>query len=65
MGSNAQTLSTKKYHEKIGLVSKSYKLKKELVENFKIACEKKGISQSAQISKMMQDFIDSTDTDRN
>ncbi len=55
-----QTIATAKYEAKVGLMAKSYKLKRELVEQFAVACEKKGISQSAQLSKMMQQFIDET-----
>ena len=53
-----QTVATKKYTEKVGLISKSYKLKKELTEEFSEACAKAGVSQAAQISKMMRTFID-------
>lgn len=56
----AQTIATRKYEAKVGLMSKSYKLKRELVEEFAEACAKTGVAQSAQISKMMQDFINST-----
>ena len=55
-----QTKATAKYQEKVGLVSKSYKLKRDMVEEFAAACERQGISQAAQLSKMMQEFIDST-----
>lgn len=48
-----------KWNAKAGLISKSYKLKKELVDEFKEACDKAGVSQAAQISKMMKEFIDS------
>ena len=58
----AQTIATQKYHQKIGLISKSYKLKQELVERFAAACEKAGVSQAAQITKMMQEFIDQQNT---
>lgn len=47
-----------RWQKKVGLISKSYKLKKELVEQFSMACKKAGISQAAQLSKMMQKFID-------
>lgn len=52
-----QTIATKKYEKKAGWMSKSYKLKKETVEDFAIACEKAGVSQAGQITKMMQEFI--------
>ena len=50
----AQTKATDKWQKKVGIISKSFKLKKELKE----ACEKAGVSQAAQISKMMREFID-------
>ena len=55
---SAQTIATEKYTKKVGIVSKSYKLKKELVDEFAEACEKAGISQAAQLSKMMKQFIE-------
>ncbi|MBQ5674471.1 MAG: hypothetical protein IIV45_05200 [Lachnospiraceae bacterium] len=47
-----------KWNAKAGLISKSYKLKKELVDEFAEACEKAGTSQAAQLSKMMKQFIE-------
>ncbi len=56
--SNSQTRATKRYQEKNGLISKSYKLKRELTNQFKEACERAGVSQAEQIAKMMKQFID-------
>ena len=53
-----QTIATKKYEQKAGFVSKSYKLKRELTEQFAEACEKARVSQAAQITKMMRTFIE-------
>lgn len=53
-----QTIATRKYEQKAGWVSKSYKLKRELVEQFAEACEKAGVSAAGQLSKMMKEFID-------
>lgn len=53
-----QTVATEKYSQKVGLVSKSYKLKRELVEEFARACEAAGVSQAAQLSSMMRAFIE-------
>lgn len=53
-----QTIATKKYEKKAGLVSKSYKLKREVVDQFAEACERAGVSQAAQLTKMMQEFIE-------
>ena len=52
-----QTIATKKYEQKAGFVSKSYKLRRELVDQFAAACEKAGTNQAAQ-HKMMKDFIE-------
>ena len=56
----SQSKATRKYEAKIGMISKSYKLKKEIVEQFTDACKNAGVSQSAQLTKMMQDFIEET-----
>lgn len=53
-----QTIATKKYEEKARLMSKSYKLKREVVDQFAEACDRAGVSQAAQLSKMMKDFIE-------
>lgn len=53
-----QTIATKKYEQKAGFVSKSYKLKRELTERFADACEKAGVSQASQLSRMMESFIE-------
>lgn len=47
-----------KWNAKAGLISKSYKLKREVVEAFADACEKAGVSQAGQLSRMMSDFIE-------
>lgn len=47
-----------KWNAKAGLISKSYKLKRELVDQFAAACEKAGVSQAAQLTKMMNAFIE-------
>jgi len=48
-----------RWNAKAGLISKSYKLKKEIVEQFAEACEAAGVSQAGQLTKMMLDFIES------
>lgn len=55
-----QTVATRKYEQKNGIIAKSYKLRRDLTEEFAKACELKGISAAAQISSMMRDFIEST-----
>ncbi len=55
---NAQTKATEKYARKVGLISKSYKLKREVVDEFAKACEKAGVSQAAKLTQMMVAFIE-------
>lgn len=49
-----------KWNEAHGLVTKSYKLQKQIADDFAEACEKVGISKKAQIEKMMLKFINET-----
>nr|DAM81770.1 MAG TPA: Proline dehydrogenase/DNA Complex, Proline, Utilization, DNA, DNA [Caudoviricetes sp.] len=46
-----------KWSKSNNYVAKSFKMYKELADEFKLACEKAGVSQSGQIVKMMKDFI--------
>lgn len=55
---STQSKATRKYEAKIGLISKSYKLKREVVETFAEACNKAGVSQASQLTKMMTEFIE-------
>lgn len=55
-----QTIATKKYTEKVGLISKSYKLKRELTEEFAVACAKRGTSAAAALTEFMEQFIAET-----
>lgn len=47
-----------RWNAKAGLISKSYKLKKEIVEQFAEVCEAAGVSQAAQLTRMMKAFIE-------
>ena len=53
-----QTLRNKRYQEKAGWMSKSYKMKRETVEAFAEACNEAGVSQEGQLMKMMNEFIE-------
>lgn len=55
-----QTIATRKYEKKAGWISKSYKMKKEIVDDFAKACEQAGVSQAGQLMKMMQEFTEQT-----
>ena len=53
-----QSIATRKYEEKAGWMSKTYKLKREVVETFAEACEKTGVSQAGQLMELMKGFIE-------
>lgn len=53
----AQTIASEKYQKKAGYKVKGFKLKGDVAERFAEACEKAGVSQAEQISKMMEAFI--------
>lgn len=53
------------WKKKAGYISKSYQMKKELADKFKEACNKAGVSQSGQITKMMTSFIEWVDKEVN
>ena len=55
---NARTKATEKYHQKIGLINKTFKIKRDDAEAFKSACEAAGVSQASQITKMMREFVE-------
>lgn len=50
-----------RWQKKAGYISKSYKLKKELVEEFKEACDKAGKSQAEVLTEFMEEFIKNQD----
>lgn len=52
-----QTIATKKYEQKAGWMSKSYKLRREDVEAFAEACNVAGVSAAGQLTKMMREFV--------
>lgn len=54
---NPQTKASRKYNEKMGIVSKSYVVKKETAQRFKEACKAAGISQAKAIEDFMNQFI--------
>jgi len=58
-----QTVANAKYQAKIGMVAKTYKLKQELVDDFKTVCDKAGESQSSVLSRLMREYIESKEED--
>lgn len=59
-----QTVATRKYEKKVGWVSKSYKLKKEVVDAYTEACKKAGTSAAGQLTKMMKEFIEEVNNEQ-
>ena len=52
-----QTNASRKYQNKVGLIAKSYKIKREVADAFADACEKAGVSQAAKITELMLGFV--------
>ena len=53
-----QTIASEKYQKKAGYMVKGFKMKREVAEEFADACEKAGVSQAGQITKLMKEFIE-------
>lgn len=53
----AQTRASEKYQKKAGYKTKGFKLKGDVADRFAEACERAGVSQAAQITRMMEQFI--------
>lgn len=52
-----------KWNEKAGYISKSYKLKQDVVQKFAEACKKADVSQAGQLTRMMQEFTEKVNND--
>lgn len=53
-----QTVATEKYAKKAGWISKSYKLKKDVVDEYTLACKRAGVSAAGQLTTMMKNFTE-------
>ncbi|MBQ8956726.1 MAG: chemotaxis protein [Lachnospiraceae bacterium] len=53
---NKQTIATYKYQTKAGYMTKGFKLKREIVEDFEKAIERSGESQAAVIAEFMKNY---------
>jgi uncharacterized protein involved in propanediol utilization len=58
---NSNTVRVDRYQKKAGYKVKSFKLKGDIAERFKEACERKGVGQAATISQLMEQFISSVE----
>lgn len=57
-----QTIASEKYQKKAGWMTKGFKLKRDVVEEFAEACEKVGVSQAGKITELMKQFIEEVKT---
>lgn len=57
---NAQTIASEKYQKKAGYMTKGFKIKRDVADRFAEACDKAGVSQAGQITRMMEKFIEET-----
>lgn len=53
-----QTIASEKYQKKAGWMAKSFKLKRDVVEEFEQACKEAGVSQASKITELMKQFIE-------
>lgn len=54
---NAQTKASAEYRKRQGIISKNFKLKKELCDEFAKACAAAGVSQTEAVKTFMEKFI--------
>lgn len=54
---NKNTVRVDRYQKKAGYKVKSFKLKGDVADRFAEACDRSGVSQASQITKMLEQFI--------
>jgi len=52
-----QTKATEKYKKKAGIKGKKFDLREDFIEEWEQACKKAGVTQTAKIKELMQQFI--------
>ena len=57
----ARTVRKDRWNAKAGYKTKSFKLKGDIADRFKEACDKVERSQASVIQELMQEFIDKTE----
>lgn len=55
---SSQSKATRKYEASHGWMSKTYKLKREVAEEFKAVCDKNGASQAGTLMTLMKKYIE-------
>ena len=64
MEMKAKSRATIKYEKKMGLVSKTYKLRLTDVEEFRAACAESGESQASVLTRLMRSYIQSRNVEK-
>lgn len=59
-----QTLASEKYQKKAGYMTKGFKLKREIVEQFEKACERVGKPQAEVIREFMEEFVQQNEEEK-
>lgn len=52
-----QTIASEKYQKKAGYMTKGFKLKRDIVEQFEEVCERVGRPQAEVIREFMEEFV--------
>ena len=52
-----QTIASEKYQKKAGYMTKGFKLKRDIGEQFKEACDRAGKPQAGVIREFMEEFV--------
>lgn len=53
-----QTIASEKYQKKAGYMTKGFKLKRDIVEQFEEACDRIGKPQAEVIREFMEKFVE-------
>mgnify|MGYP002854343140 CR=1 FL=1 len=53
-----QTIRAQRYQDKIGYISKGFKMKRELADEFRDVCQRNGVSQASVITEFMRKYIE-------
>ncbi len=53
-----QTKASTKWEKKVGIIAKTYKLKKTLADEFAEVAREKGSNQTKELARIMQEYID-------
>lgn len=58
MAASKRTIRNERYQKKAGYMTKGFKVKRVDAEAYAEACNKAGVSQAGQLTKMMKEFIE-------